>query len=127
MNLILLFILLNHNMTVLTMWEILVPTVKPNTEGKSFFKKRYHQVWDAKVRTLTRGLTIMPPSKGQWVSPHGVLFEERMIPVRIVATREDIMKVIDLTLKHYSQEAVLCYKISDEVIFKYADDVLNKN
>ena len=107
------------------MWEILIPTVRPNTDGKKFFKLRYHKIWDARVRHITGGLTIMTPTKGQWVSPHGALFEERMIPVRIVATRTEIDEVLNMTLVHYEQEAVLCYKISSEVIFKTAAGVVN--
>ena len=42
-----------------------------------------------------------------------------MIPVRIVATREEINRIVDLTLTYYDQEAVLCYKLSDEVILKH--------
>jgi len=36
-----------------------------------------------------------------------------------MATREEIEQVVDLTLKYYDQLAVLCYKISDEVILRY--------
>lgn len=60
----------------------------------------------------------MQASKGQWVSPSGVLFIERMIPVRIMATRSEIEQIVDLTMNYYAQEAVLCYKISEEVIYK---------
>lgn len=102
------------------LWEILVPTVKPNTDGKKFFTLKYHKVWDEKVREISHGLTIMTPAKGQWLSPHGTVFVERMIPVRILATRNEIEKIIDLTLDYYSQEAVLCYKVSDEVLLKFS-------
>lgn len=61
----------------------------------------------------------MAPSKGQWISPDGQLFAERMIPVRIVATSSQINKIIDYTLEYYEQIAVLCYKLSDEVILRY--------
>lgn len=103
------------------MWEILVPTVRPNTDGTRFFTARYHRIWDAKVREISGGLTIMPPSKGQWVSPHGILFTERMIPVRIMATREQIEEIMDYTAEYYQQEAVMCYKVSDTVILKNYD------
>ena len=103
------------------MWELLVPTVKPNTNSERFFTKRYHKIFDAKVRAITGGLTIMTPAKGQWVSPHGTLFEERMIPVRILATREQIELIIDFALDYYTQEAVLCYRVSEEVILKYSN------
>lgn len=98
------------------LWEILVPTV--SNAGKPF-RTRYHRVWDAKVRAITGGLTIMPVAKGQWV--HGSdLFVERMIPVRIACTREQIEQIIDLTAQYYDQIAVMAHKVSDEVIIKYA-------
>lgn len=101
------------------MWEILVPTERRLEPGK-YYTTRYHRVWDAKVRAITGGLTIMSPAKGQWIhQATGILYKERMIPVRVMATRQEIEKVIDLTLKYYDQLAVLCYKISDEVILKY--------
>ena len=98
------------------LWEILVPTVR--NDGRPI-RTRFHRVWDAKVRAITNGLTILPPAKGQWVSPAGDLFIERMIPVRIVATHDEIAKIIDMTIDYYEQLAVLCYKLSDEVILKY--------
>lgn len=103
------------------MWEILVPTERRKEPGK-FYTTRYHRVWDGKVRAITGGLTVMAPARGQWINPTtGELFQERMIPVRIMATRTEIEAVVDLTLEYYDQIAVLCYKISDEVILKYKD------
>lgn len=111
--------------TVTSMWEILVPTVKPNTDGAKFFTTRYHRVWDDRVRAISGGLTIMPPSKGQWLSPHGTLFVERMIPVRMIASREQVQEIVRMTAEYYEQEAVLCYKISDDVILHYNRGVKN--
>lgn len=48
------------------MWEILVPT--KSNEGKPF-RTRYHRVWDAKVREISGGLTILPVVKGQCTLP----------------------------------------------------------
>ena len=104
------------------MWEILVPTERRLTPGK-YYTTRYHRVWDGKVRAITGGLTIMAPARGQWVHPAtGTLYKERVIPVRIMATRQEMEKVVDLTLKYYDQLAVLCYKISDEVILKLKEN-----
>ena len=65
----------------------------------------------------------MTPARGEWVNPAtGELFRERMIPVRVLATRKEMEEVVDLTLVYYDQLAVLCYKISDEVILKSRDD-----
>jgi hypothetical protein len=98
------------------MWEILVPT-QLNC-GKPI-RTRQHREWDSRVRKITGGLTVLSPAKGQWVAPDGVLFKERMIPVRIIATREEIDKIIDITMVFYDQLAILCYKVSDEVILKH--------
>ena len=99
------------------LWEILVPTVR--SDG-SFYRTRFHRVWDGKVRNISGGLSILSPVKGQWISPDGDLFSERMIPVRIIATREEIDSIIDMTLEYYEQKAVLCYKVSDVVILRYS-------
>jgi hypothetical protein len=100
------------------MWEILVPTI--SNEGKPF-RTRYHKVWDVKVRAIANGLTILSPAKGQWISNEGELFVERMIPVRIICGREEIEKIIDMTMDYYNQLAILAYKISDECILKYRE------
>jgi hypothetical protein len=99
-----------------SLWEILVPTV--SNEGKPY-RTRYHRVWDARVRALTNGLTILTPAKGQWISPEGQLYCERMIPVRVLCTKTDIEKIIDFSMVYYDQLAILAYKISDEVILKH--------
>jgi hypothetical protein len=101
------------------MWEILVPTAS-NT-GKPF-RTRYHRVWDAKVREISSGLTILTPATGQWISKDGDLYKERMIPVRILCTREEIEKIIDITMTYYDQLAILAYKISDEYILKHKEE-----
>ena len=104
------------------MWEILVPTERRAEPGK-YYTTRYHRVWDGKVRAITGGLTVMAPARGQWINPMtGDLFQERMIPVRIMATRDEIDKIVDMTLKYYNQLAILCYKISDEVILKFREE-----
>lgn len=100
------------------LWEILVPTV--SNEGKPY-RTRYHRVWDAKVREITGGLTVMAPAKGQWKSLTGDLYVERMIPVRVACSREQIELIIDITMKYYDQLAVMAYRISDECIIKHRE------
>ena len=102
------------------MWEIYVPCVR--NDGRPI-RTRFHRVWDEKVRQISHGLTIMPPVKGQWLFKDE-LFQERMIPVRIIATRSEMDKIIDMTIKFYEQLAVLAYKVSEEVILRHAEGVL---
>lgn len=102
----------------LLLYEILVPT--QTNEGKPL-RTRFHKVWDAKVRAITGGLTIIPPVKGQWVSSEGQLFAERMIPVRIACTTPQINKIADMTAKYYAQKAILFYLVSTNVTIKNYD------
>lgn len=103
------------------LWEILVPTT--SNDGKPF-RLRYHRVWDKKVKEISNGQTILSPVKGKWIGPLDKLYEERMIPVRFMATKEEAMEITKYTLKYYNQIAVLCYMISDNII--YLEDPNNK-
>ncbi len=98
------------------LWEILVPTVR--NDGRPF-RTRYHRVWDAKVREISGGLTVMSVAKGQWKSPDGKFFLERMIPVRIIATKDQIEDIVQMTIKYYEQIAVLAYLVSEQVVLRY--------
>jgi hypothetical protein len=102
------------------LYEILVPTMRRKDDKP--IKLRYHRVWDAKVRDISGGLTVMPPAKGQWLCNEGNLFAERMIPVRFIATPEQANRIIDMTMLYYDQLAIMCYVVSTEVILRYRDD-----
>ncbi len=97
------------------LYEILVPTIM---DGQPVNVK-YHRLWDAKVRKFSNGLTIHSTSKGQWISPDGELFIERMIPVRIMCSDNDIEEISKMTAEHYNQQAVMFYKISSEVEIRH--------
>jgi len=96
------------------LWEILVPTVMDSKP----IRTRFHRVWDSKVREISKGLTILSPARGQWISLDGELFVERMIPVRIACTAEEIERIADMTASYYKQKSVMYYKISDDVVIK---------
>lgn len=68
----------------------------------------------------------MLPVKGQWISPDGKLYRDRVIPVKIAATREQFQKIIQITIKHYNQLAVMGYKVSDEVFIVHRDKPVAK-
>jgi hypothetical protein len=102
------------------LWEIYVPTMRKNGNP---IRVRHHQVWDRTVRKITGGLTILKPAIGYWDSPGGELYRERMIPVRIVATEDEMNQIIDATFKHYpDEEAILSVEISDKVILRHRDE-----
>src|ERR1035437_891881 len=101
------------------LWEILVPA--SNNKDKEFTYE-HHKAWDEYVKNNTGGVTIMKTAKGQWVNPNGKLYLDRTIPCRIICTEEQIIKIIDFTIKHYNQEAVLAFKISDTVILRHKNE-----
>lgn len=100
------------------LWEILVP-VSHNKDKNLRFSYEHHKEWDAFVKGISGGVTIMKTAKGEWLSPNGILHIDRMIPCRIVCNEEQISDIIDFTIDHYKQEAVLAYKISNNVILRH--------
>lgn len=96
------------------LYEILVPTMM---DGKPV-RTRHHKEWDKFVRRLSGGLTVLKPAKGQWITPEGSLCEERVIPVKVVCTAEEMDVILNHTLRHYRQRVVLAYELSNNVIFK---------
>ncbi len=102
------------------MFEILVPC--QYNSGKPV-RTRHHKEWDKVVRKISGGLTVLKPAKGQWVSNENVLFDERMIPVRIICTDKQIQKIMKFTLSHYRQLAVLAYEVSNNVLYMEAENV----
>jgi len=101
------------------LWEILVPASN-NTDQK--FSYEHHKEWDAFVKKTTGGVTIMKTSKGEWISPTGRLYIDRMIPCRIICSKEQMLEIVDFTIAHYNQEAVLAYKISEDVILRHKNE-----
>jgi len=102
------------------LWEIFVPTEKRIKKGKNpYFSLKHHRVFDRYVQDLCGGLSILPKSKGKWVSPDKEVFHEENIGVLIACSEEQIEKIAEFTLKHYDQLAVFYYLVSSDVRIKY--------
>ena len=101
----------------LIMWEVYVPTM---SNAHVPFRTKFHKYWDSKVRKVSGGLTVFKPAVGQWVSPAGTLFKERMIPVRIMCTAAQMDKIADITAAHYDQIAILYFKVGEGKIKHYS-------
>lgn len=97
------------------LWQIFVPTVR--MDGTGYYRTRYHRVWDEKVRAISGGLTICPPVIGQW-NFEQELYKERMIPVQIACTEEQILEIMDMTKKYYDQIEVMVYLVSERVLIQ---------
>lgn len=97
------------------LFEILIPTTD-NTKDRVKYAPSFHQEWDAKVRAISGGLTIIGDVRGQWISPReGLLFQDTMIAVRIMCRASQMFLIARMTIKHYDQEAVMYYRIADMV------------
>lgn len=95
-----------------SLWEILIPA---NSNKGEKFSIKYHKKWDEKARKISGGLTILKAGKGEWISPEGKRFYDKMVPVRVYCTEKEIDEIILFTIKHYNQEAVMAYQISKNV------------
>jgi hypothetical protein len=99
------------------LWEILVPTRFDDTQEA--ISLDHHREWDRLVREVSGGLTMLRSATGQWVHM-GEVQEERVIPVRLIATREQMEEIAKFTARYYRQKVIMAYKISDEVLFMTA-------
>ena len=100
----------------LMLWEILIP--QADNDG-SQWSVAWHQQWDAKVSKLAGGISIFHSIKGIWLNPKSVRrFDDYMIPVRIACDRKTMDEIVDITMSHYAQDAVMAYVISTEVVIK---------
>ncbi len=103
----------------MNLYEILVPTEMVR-DGKTVpIKTRYHRVWDERVRAIAGGITVLTPAKGQWVSPTGQFFSEKMIPVRIACSPDEMREISDMTAGYYNQQAILYVNLGEVVIKHY--------
>jgi hypothetical protein len=98
------------------LYQILVPS---RNKDDAEILPSYHQVWDEKVREIAGGLTILSDAKGKWTSPDGKAVFEKMIPVLISCTPDQIEVIIDFTLEYYEQQAVFAFKMTDDVLIRY--------
>lgn len=101
------------------LYEILVPTIYGDTMKP--IRTRHHKCWDERIKKLSGGLTILSPGRGVWVH-EGKDYVERVIPVRILCSGKTMDKIVDITLQHYRQKAVMYFVISSECCIKYASD-----
>lgn len=97
------------------LWQIMVPC--QSNDGKPF-KTRHHREWDRQVMLITGGLTVMRPSIGQW-KHDGDLFKERMIPVQIMATEEQMRDIAERVIKHYDQLAAFYFRVSEICVIQH--------
>jgi len=96
------------------LWEVLVPVAWSTGVAVN---QDHHKQWDARVRSVAGGLTLLKPVKGQWDSDDGTV-HEKMIPVRVACTREQLDQILEFTAYHYQQADVMAYVVSDRVVFR---------
>lgn len=104
----------------MNLYEILVPTIYGDTMKP--IRTKHHKRWDDRVKKITGGLTIMHPAKGVWVH-QGQDFIERVIPVRVECTHEQVYQIAAITAQHYRQKAVMFYRISTDSHIMTAEEL----
>jgi hypothetical protein len=109
------------------LYEVLVPTIYGDTLKP--IRTAHHKEWDKYIQTITGGLTILSSAKGKWIYK-GVEYPEKIIPVRVMVEetqtieKTQINKIINFTLRHYRQNAVMYYVISREVEIVYSQELV---
>ena len=91
------------------LWEIYVPTIAADGQD---IPLPHHYAWDAQVRQITGGLTLLHTVKGQWRNASDACVHEQMIPVRIMATQDEMLQIAQMTGQHYQQTAIFMFRVS---------------
>ena len=107
-----------HTMETPSLYEILVPC---NWNDGTPIRTRHHREWDKRVRKISGGLTILKPGKGQWVHD-GKFYADRVIPVRVYCMCEEMQDIVQITIQHYEQEAVMYYPIANWALITHATE-----
>lgn len=94
------------------LYEILVPTIYGDTLKP--IRTRHHKKWDERVQAITGGMTILASARGKWVF-QGVEYPEKVIPVRIMCNEAQMKRIVQITIEHYRQKAVMYYVLSNQV------------
>jgi hypothetical protein len=100
------------------LYEILVPTIYGDTIKP--IRTKHHKNWDKLIQKLSGGLTILSPGRGVWIH-NGTEYIEKVIPVRIHCSEAIMQKIVQITLRHYRQKAVMYYVLSTECYTVYAN------
>ena len=119
------------------LYEILVPTIYGDTMKP--IRTAHHKEWDKYIQSITGGLTILSSARGKWTH-EGVEYPEKVIPVRVMVEEKlvpdepneiygsshretsQIDKIVQFTLSHYRQKAVMYYLISNQVNIVFASN-----
>lgn len=110
-------------MEILNLYEIFVPVCD---NKQNVYDLDFHHEWDKKILKISNGLTILRSQKGSWLSQEGEIYKEEVIPIRIAATHEQILQIMDITAEHYSQKAMFCRHIPGEVYLKKYENLSKK-
>ena len=94
------------------LFEILVPTRYGDMPDRPI-RTKHHKEWDKFIRKISGELTLLTPAKGQWIF-ESETFEEKVIPVRIFCSEADMKRIVNFSLDHYRQKAIMYYVVSNE-------------
>ena len=103
------------------LYEILIPII--NNRGERF-SAEHHKKWNNKALKIAGKFIIMKVIKEEWINLFGKEFyKNKMIPIRISCTKNQIEKIIQITIKHYNQEVILAYIISEKALLRYQKEI----
>lgn len=102
------------------LYEILIPNGYVDGKHTLFWSRSHHKTFDEYIKNETGhgGLTISAAAKGKWVDEiDGLELVEDVLPVRCIATPEQMKSIANTATVHYDQKEVMYYLLSEHVYF----------
>lgn len=90
------------------LYEVLVPC-----QTNDGVPANNHDTLVAWIRGLCGGVTVCPRVDGHWVGEGGKLYVEQMLPVRMVTTQEQAVRIATVVRDTFRQECVFLAVIGD--------------
>jgi hypothetical protein len=87
-------------------------------------RTRHHKKWDERIQAISGGMTILSSARGKWTF-QGVEYPEKVIPVRIMCSEAQMKRIVQITIEHYRQKAVMYYVLSNQVFVVNAEVAKN--
>lgn len=99
------------NSNTYTAFDVILKTCENNFDRGWLFTAKHHRIFYKFILNLSKGYSVLSELEGVWQNEKGTIYQEKMIPVRIACTDEQIKEIAEFAKTHYEQEAIFVLEL----------------
>lgn len=100
-----------------TTFDVILKTCENNFDRGWIFTTKHHRIFYKFILNLSKGYSVLNELEGVWQNEKGTIYQEKMIPVRIACTDEQIKEIAEFAKAHYEQEAIFVLELGTARFF----------